>query len=72
MSFTALDCSAKAVLVLLPDIADVSKVGDCSDLFKVTVLLCLLEVVFKLIVLVKMVLKGSLVPSCDYDDILNS
>ena len=42
-----------------------------SDLLKFTVLSRLLEVVFKFIVLVEMVLKGSLVPSGDYDDVFH-
>ena len=66
MSFAALDCISQALLLLLPDVADVCKVGDFSDLLKFTVLSRLLEVAFKFIVLVEMVLKGSLVPSGDY------
>ena len=66
MPFATLDCISQALLLLLPDIADVCKVGDFSEFLKVTVLSRLLEVVFKFIVLVEMVLKGSLVSSSDY------
>ncbi len=72
MSLAAFDCIAQSVLLLLSDITDVCQVSDFSDFFKVTVLSCLLKVVFKFIVLVEMVLKGSFVSACDYDDVLDS
>ena len=56
MPFGAFDSIAQAIEIFLPYIADVCKVGDFSDLFKVTILSRPVETVFKFVGLVKMIL----------------
>lgn len=53
MPFGAFDSIAQAIEIFLPYIADVCKVDDFSDLFKVTILSCPVETVFKFIGLVE-------------------
>ena len=56
MPFEAFDSIAQAIEIFLPYIADVCKVGDFPDLFKVTILSRPVETVFKFIGLVEMML----------------
>ena len=72
MPFGAFDGIAQAIEIFLPYIADVCKVCDFSDLFKVTILSCPVETVFKFIGLVEMIFNRMLVSACYDQYVVNS
>ena len=72
MPFKAFDSIAQAIEIFLPYIADVCKVGDFPDLFKVTILSCLVETIFEFIGFVEMTLRISFMSASNNDYVFNS